>query len=77
MGEVLCGCQMEAAEAAAAREQAAAAEESHDQLLQALAFVKQQREAAERALQVAALERSSEVEDHRRQIEALKVGSGG
>ena len=69
------GCQVEAAEAVAAREQAAAAEESHEQLLQTLASVEQQRGAAERALQVAQLERGSEDEDQRRQIESLQVGA--
>lgn len=68
------GCQMEAAEAVAARKRATAAEESHEQLLQALASVEQQKGAAERALQVAQLERGSEVEDQRRQIESLQVG---
>ena len=68
------GCQMEAAEAMAAREQAAAAEESQEQLLQTLASVKQQKGAAERALQVAQLEMGSEVEDQRRHIESLQVG---
>ena len=70
------GWQVEAAEAMAARERAAAAEESHGQLLQTLASVEQQRGAAERALQVAQLERGSEVDDQRRQIESLQVGFG-